>query len=431
MTARQVTRVRKGGKIEKTWIIQIKGLRSPDGTLYPEIKHKSPLQSATGARHYDQQVVQAVLLGKYDFKRNSLRGEAEDEPTEVKAPESTVPTLSAFQDAFLEWCRLDKRRKPTYVETHESSLRAHLLPLFGDRRLDTFNPDDETTLKRRLVDRVCKDGSKKSDARSTYNNQATTINMLLKCAVLKKQLPALPYKFTVFKREETHAHYYDFDEYEFIVEAARQISARTHLIVLLGGDAGLRRGEILALDRLRVDFRAGTLNIEVAVSVVKIDGRYQAVEHATKGWERRSVPVTDRLMAALLAYPRDARGPKLFYPDGDVAFITDKVFKQWMAEAQRAVKTPEGGLAHANGEVHIFRHTFCSHLAMRGASLSAIRELAGHQKISTTQKYMHLARGEKHRAIGLLNNRSEWVDELLSGRTRRPLPSGADDERSS
>ncbi len=41
--------------------------------------------------------------------------------------------------------------------------------------------------------------------------------------------------------------------------------------------------------------------------------------------------------------------------------------------------------------VHILRHTFCSHLAMRGAPARAIQELAGHQDLATTQRYMHLS----------------------------------------
>ena len=37
--------------------------------------------------------------------------------------------------------------------------------------------------------------------------------------------------------------------------------------------------------------------------------------------------------------------------------------------------------------VHILRHTFCSHLAMRGAPARAIQELAGHKDLSMTQRY--------------------------------------------
>ena len=52
---------------------------------------------------------------------------------------------------------------------------------------------------------------------------------------------------------------------------------------------------------------------------------------------------------------------------------------------------------------HVLRHTFCSHLAMRGAVPKAVQELAGHTTLNVTLRYMHLAPGALHDAIRLLN----------------------------
>lgn len=74
---------------------------------------------------------------------------------------------------------------------------------------------------------------------------------------------------------------------------------------------------------------------------------------------------------------------------------------KWMRRVQR-----RAGL-RVTGGIHISRHTFCSRLAMAGASTMAIKELAGHQQISTTQKYMHLAPAAKSVAIALLDNKAD------------------------
>jgi Phage integrase family len=52
---------------------------------------------------------------------------------------------------------------------------------------------------------------------------------------------------------------------------------------------------------------------------------------------------------------------------------------------------------------HVLRHTFCSHLAMRGAAPKAIQELVGHSTLTMTLRYMHLAPSALTEAIDLLN----------------------------
>jgi site-specific recombinase XerD len=60
-----------------------------------------------------------------------------------------------------------------------------------------------------------------------------------------------------------------------------------------------------------------------------------------------------------------------------------------------------GGLP-VRGHIHKLRHTFCSHLAMRGAPAKALQELAGHADLSTTMRYMHLSPASLNQAIRLL-----------------------------
>ena len=68
----------------------------------------------------------------------------------------------------------------------------------------------------------------------------------------------------------------------------------------------------------------------------------------------------------------------------------------WIRRAER-----RAGLS-ITGRLHILRHTFCSRLAIRGATTKAIQELAGHVSLTTTQRYMHLSPAAKESAIRLL-----------------------------
>lgn len=52
---------------------------------------------------------------------------------------------------------------------------------------------------------------------------------------------------------------------------------------------------------------------------------------------------------------------------------------------------------------YVLRHTFYSHLAMRGAPVRAIQEFAGHQELTMTQRYMHLSPAALDDAIRLLD----------------------------
>lgn len=49
-----------------------------------------------------------------------------------------------------------------------------------------------------------------------------------------------------------------------------------------------------------------------------------------------------------------------------------------------------------------YRHTFASHLAMRGASMKAIQELLGHSTMKMTLRYAHLTPTVRRDTVELL-----------------------------
>lgn len=104
--------------------------------------------------------------------------------------------------------------------------------------------------------------------------------------------------------------------------------------------------------------------------------------------------MTKRL-AALLAANRHLKGSRVLYGDNGQP-STRAAISRWMAQAQKQAGLP------VTRALHALQHTFCSRLAMRGAPAKAIQELARHENLSITQRYMHLSPAAKDAAIGLL-----------------------------
>jgi integrase len=163
------------------------------------------------------------------------------------------------------------------------------------------------------------------------------------------------------------------------------------LIVLLGAEAGLRIGEVQALRWDDIDFTRRILTVN------RRDWRGRL--GSPKGGRIRRVPLTTRLVAALKAH-RHLMAWVVCQPDG-ARYTQNHVTSRLGRACRRA------GLRIAT--YHVMRHTFCSHLAMRGASARAIQELAGHASIVTTQRYMHLAPAAGRDAIELLERRGPTV----------------------
>jgi hypothetical protein len=73
----------------------------------------------------------------------------------------------------------------------------------------------------------------------TVNNVLTTLSVLVKTAVEWGVVEGVPCSIRLLRTPKSAASFYDFDEYEPLVETART-EPQTCLAVLLGGDAGLR-----------------------------------------------------------------------------------------------------------------------------------------------------------------------------------------------
>jgi len=269
-----------------------------------------------------------------------------------RQPEATkkeVPTLEQFAPRFINGYARANRQKPSGIAAKETIVNQHLVPLLGTKRLDEITSEHVQRLKSNLADRAPK----------TVNNVVTVLSVMLKKAVEWDVIERMPCTIRLLPVPKPSLGFYDFDEYERLVEAAKT-DGNAYLIVLLGGEAGLRCGEMIALEWSDVDLRKRQLCVQ----------RSDWKGHVTvpKGGRLRYVPLTVRLAVAL-SDRRHLRSRRvLCHPDG--SRLSADIVKHHVERAVRRAQRRESG-------VHRLRHTFCSHLAMRGAPARAIQELAG------------------------------------------------------
>ena len=316
------------------------------------------------------------LASKSSAHRWGLSRERELLANGLPKPRKEVPTLEEFAPRFVEGHARANRHKPSGIAAKETILRVHLLPLLGKRRLDQIANEDIQRLKHRL----------RQKAPKTVNNVLTTLSKLLSVAAEWDVVDSLPCTIKLLKTPKSSIAFHDFGDYERLVVGAQAVDANAHLIVLLGGEAGLRCGEMMALERRDVDLERGQLTVRRS--------EWKGHVTAPKGGRIRHVPLTNRLAAAL-GSGRHLRGRRVLTESNGRSLTQKRVQARVRWAARKAHLEHEG--------VHILRHTFCSHLAMRGAPARAIQELAGHQDLSTTQRYMHLSPAAVRGAIDLLN----------------------------
>ncbi len=128
------------------------------------------------------------------------------------------------------------------------------------------------------------------------------------------------------------------------------------------------------------------------------DGKFEIAIQAKDGWSpktnrRRIIPLSAR--AAELVNNQTNSGLHNFIFKGREGgkLHHDRIYK----DLKRALK--KLGL---EGNIHKFRHTFASHLVMKGAGLETVSKLLGHSSIEMTMKYAHLAPEHLRKAVDLL-----------------------------
>ena len=160
------------------------------------------------------------------------------------------------------------------------------------------------------------------------------------------------------------------DEVTRLIEAAATLRGRTLLTTTYA--AGLRVSEVCALQLTDIESAADRMCLKVRQG---------------KGAQDRYTLLSPRLLDALRRYWRDGRPRTWLFPNasGSAPIDVSTAQRIYCAARDAAGIAPEGG-------IHSLRHAFATHLIEAGVDLPTVQRLLGHGHISTTMRYVHLAR---------------------------------------
>ena len=158
-------------------------------------------------------------------------------------------------------------------------------------------------------------------------------------------------------------------------------------IIVCAFYTGMRLGEILNMKWSWIDFNQNIITVKCSD------------DFTTKSKKERIIPISKVLKPVLKnSFPKIVNINKedfVFYRIPGIKLNEDFISKKF----KKVVKT-----AQLNNKVHFhtLRHSFASNLVQKGVSLYVVKELLGHEDLSTTQIYSHLQKQNLMDAVILL-----------------------------
>jgi integrase len=288
-------------------------------------------------------------------------------------------TIAVAADVFIAAARSGEARtrsgdryKPSAIRNYEQGFRLRIVPAIGASRL----ADVRTADLQRLVRRWQGEGVNPSTIRNTMN----ALRALYRQAVAHGDCHTNPTQGVMLPAVRGKRDRIEPPEIAEQLVAALEFPERA--LWATAFEAGLRNGELRAVEWEHVDLEART---------IRVHGGWDAVEgpidpKSRAGW--RTVPMTGDLHVILTEHRRlTQRIHGLVF--GRTATIP---FAPSTADTRAARAWKAAGLRGIG--LHEARHTYASYLIAAGVDMKAISEYMGHSSVAFTyDRYGHLLPG--------------------------------------
>jgi integrase len=278
------------------------------------------------------------------------------------------------------------RFKPSTREGYEGLLhgRQHgLIALLGDKRLDTLGVADVRAVEANAL-------ARKARPRYAIVCLHTVLRSAVELGWLSHvpRLPKLPPRSNKLPSAPPLV---------VVEQLLTESGGGLHVAVALAALAGLRCGEVRALEVGDVDLDARRLYVRRALSAEELAD--------PKGLDERVVPLGPRLVAILERAMGSRRPNERIVLSARGRPLTENR----LGDAWRRLQARLG--IEPRWHYHQLRHFFATALVRGGAHIETVRRLLGHKDLGPTSRYLHATGGDLVAAIAMLpGNCGETAD---------------------
>lgn len=298
----------------------------------------------------------------------------------VQARAGTLPgvvrTGATFADACDEYLRFlehDRQRKPTTLRDAGSIIRNHLLPAFGDWRLEDVSAE--------AVEKWARDLGRDDRPLSNRSKQKVIVifHGLMERARRVWKLPSNPVADIDRPHTAPSAGGIDvFSPEEVLALVRHAADEQDGTLFLTAAFTGLRQGELVALRWRNVDFSGQHIRVTASYT--------NGALTSPKSGKVRAVPMAPAVAEALARLSHRehwTRDDDLVFPGAAGGYLDASALLRRYKRALAAA-----GLRPLR--FHDLRHTFGTTM-IRKADIVRVQEWMGHADIETTRKYLHFA----------------------------------------
>lgn len=289
-----------------------------------------------------------------------------------------VRSGATVADAAAEWLRhreQERALKPSTLDGYRTSVRAHILPTFGEIPLERVTTKMVEEWRAGLLKPDPR--TKKARHPRTVNKIVTELHGIFERA--RRVWPGLPPNpvadvEALRYRQKAELEVYSPDEVRALARAgADEQDAAAFLTLAL---SGLRLGELRALRVRDVDFAREALRVVRSYT-------HNALTEPKSG-KGRTVPMAPEVataLARLLQRDRFTGPDDLVFPGIAGSYFDESALRRrYRAAQERAGLRPL--------RLHDLRHTFAS-VVISHADPVEVQEWAGHADLGTTKRYLH------------------------------------------